>query len=480
MNELPTPLQETILATLCFNEKYGAAIAAQVIPEHFDGPYRDVATRVLAYRNKYGRAPGPVHLDDLFAEILTKASDHKAERLRRILLGLGELRDGLNARYAAEQVELFVRRQVLIEGIMSASDVIGRNRESEDNILEAERIIYEALNRAPTTMDGGLSLEDTMRGLSFLDKDRASLPLGIPQLDKLDAGPTKKQMLLYIAPKGSGKTWFCIHCGKQGLLHNERVLHITNEVSEEVVAARYYQMLFSLALRSSEEITRRKIILDDKGNIRKLKPELITPAYSLKSASARKRLREDIKKWGPRLSRIRIKEFPTGQLTLQQLNAYLDWLAQSQKFFPTMLIVDYPDLMALNPNDLRGSLNRTFVGLRGIAVKRDLAVVVPTQGGRRTIDAKETRSSDATEDISKVFTADIVMTYSSMPIEKEAGLGRLTLKHARASQSDVQVVLAQAYGIGQYCVQSTRFTSSYWELIANNKTQIDETSEVFS
>src|ERR1700691_1275248 len=102
IDDLPPSLQESILAALLFDERSGAAIAAQVRPAIFDEGYREIAEKALDYRRRYRKAPGRAHLDDLFGKLLQPG---RASRLRRLVFDLAELAaDGqFNAEYVRSQ-----------------------------------------------------------------------------------------------------------------------------------------------------------------------------------------------------------------------------------------------------------------------------------------------------------------------------------------------------------------------------------------
>ncbi len=169
--------------------------------------------------------------------------------------------------------------------------------------------------------------------------------------------------------------------------------------------------------------------------------------------------------WGTRLGRLVIKAFPSGTLTVSHLEAYLDYLEQEHKFQPNVLIVDYPDLMAQDAKNYRISLGRTFVDLRGMFVDRNIAGFCPTQGNRSSLRAEKVRSDMVSEDITKVNTADIVLTYSRTEEEEQRGLGRLYVAHARNARDGATVILTQSYATGQFVLDSALMQSAYWEIL---------------
>lgn len=88
---------------------------------------------------------------------------------------------------------------------------------------------------------------------------------------------------------------------------------------------------------------------------------------------------------------------------------------------------------------------------------------MPTQSGRAGIGAAKVASTNVSEDISKVFTADTVLTFSQTDAEGKLGLGRIRVDHARQAPKGMSVLLSQAYAIGQYVTESALLTQTYWD-----------------
>lgn len=461
-------LQLSVLAALCFDAGYGAAIASQVRPEHFDNLWRDFAARVLAYRKRYGKPPGENYLDDLAAQA-TVGKDSTLLK-KRLLPELLIEAEGLNAEYTATRVQDFVRRQVLKGAVLEAGSRFGQD--DEKLVVDIEGILHKALRFRQQTLDSGTFLNDPA-GLKFLDQQSEVIPLGIPELDKHRIGLTRKELLLYIGPKGTGKTWFCVHAGKQALLQRFKVVHISLEMSEDQIIGRYYQSLFGIAT-SSERYNKTTLEFDDLGRLSGFKTKLVKSREErLKSGERirldftqpgiKKYLREKMQGFGVRLANLVVKDFPTSSLTIDQLIGYLDYLEEVERFVPDVLIVDYPKLMKTDTRDLRISIGRNMEELRGIGGARNMAVLAPHQGTRSTIGSKRTRSKDAGEDISVVQTADTTLAYSRTEAEERLGLGRISVEHARKARGGNIILLSQSYETGQYVLNSALMSQAYWD-----------------
>jgi hypothetical protein len=452
---LTDALQESVLATLIFDDKHGAIISAQVRSEHFDDVYRDIAAETLKYRQQYKKAPGRTHLDDLISVTLSKKG--KDGRIKRILFGLAEMESGLNGEYIANEVQTFIRKQKIKRTILEAGQRYDQG--GPDMITEVETLFQTTLHARAETMDPGIFL-NSASVLSFLDEDESdrSVPFGIRPWDKLGIKLEAKELCLMIGPKGSGKTWFCVHAGKQGLLQGERVLHVTIENKQKSIAKRYMQSLFAVA-RNKVAVPITKLEIDRYGRFKGMEAGIeLMPEMSFTDTNIRKKLRAKIKAHGGRLGRLVVKDFPTGYLTIPILTAYLDFLESSHNFVPTMLIVDYLDLMRI-VGEYRFGIRANVEGLRGLFQARNLIGVCPTHGGRKTILAKKTTSKDVAEDISKVNAADKVITFSQTSEEKDRKLARLTLEHSRETEDDQTVIVSQNYATGQYVMDAALFPS---------------------
>lgn len=458
--KLTESLQEAILAALAFDQRWGSIIAGQVTPENFDGVYHEVASAVLNYRKKYSKPPGKVHLEDLFARAKLDPSDRKTHSLRRVLVDLSAQSESINGEYLTTRVQDFVAEQRLKATLLQANE---RYMQGGDSVVSDVQSLFDSFARSKATnLDAGIFLSDYAKSSAFTSRETDFYSLGIPELDRYNIGLSPKRMLLYIAPKNSGKSWICVHAGRQALVQGAKVLYVSLEMPKEEVLDRIYQNFFGLGT-TYESFARTYLEFDELSRFTGFKTRKSKPRLTFSDPDVKKFLKNKVKNWGARFGRLVIADFPSGTLTINQLRSYLDFLETVHKFIPNVLIIDYPDLFKLDTRDLRISLGRVFVDLRGLAGERNLALLTPTQSGRDSIGAKRVSSKNVTEDISKVFTADTVLTYSQTVEEHKLGLGRLIVEHARNAPKGSQILLSQAYGIGQYVTQSAAMNNAYWE-----------------
>lgn len=464
--KLTTNIQEGLVTLLCFNEEQGKIAAGILDTSLLEPPFDDLADRAIAYRKQYGKPPGIAHVDDLFDHILSDPKHKRLHLYQQILGGVVEHSKSINAPYILSRLNAFTREQHLKAAVIQAGE---RYQQGGPTLItDVELILHKALKLKQEPLDSGVFLLDKKRILGFLNHQVTSIALGIPELDRRGIGPVPGEMMAFMAAKGRGKTFFCIHAGVMALLQGKKVVHITLEMSEDRIMPRYLQRLFAVAKRNEEfEIT--KFVLDKKNTITDFARETQKPELYFADPRIDKKLARKMDEWGERFGRLVVKSFPSGMLTVGQLEAYLDGLEASHKFTPDVLIIDYPDLMSIDDRqDHRIALGRLYVELRGIFGARNVAGIVPIQTNRKGESARLVTSELIGEDYSKSQTADVVLTYNQTALERDLGLARIFVDKARGDEDKFSVLISQNYKTGQFCVQSAFMPhQTYWKMVKN-------------
>lgn len=477
-DRLGRSLQESVLTLLCFDDTVAQGVSGFLDPKLFEEPYRDIAARAIEYRRRYNKAPGKAHIDDLFDHVLNDPNNRNSRTYQRILAGLIEQSDGLNAEYVANRVGEFARRQNLKATVLRAGQ---RYQEGGDDVAdEVERILMGGIKLRLDSMDPGVVLTDKKRVLAALERTNDVWLTGIAELDRRTAGPSRKELHALMAPRGRGKSWWLIHMAVQVLLQASRVLHISLEMSEDVLLMRYMQHLFSIAKRDEEYL--QTFFERESSELRRLEGfrlQKMRPKAAFDDPKIGRYIGKNIDAWGTRLQRILIKAFPNSSLTIPKLESYLDSVEAIKKFVPDVIMVDYPKLMYLDPRDIRNSLGRTIEELRRIAQERNCAMMIVHQGNRESETTKLVRGSQASEDISILATADVLLTYTRTIDEKILNLARLFAEKVRNDEDQFMALIVQNYKIGQFCMDSTPFASNYWDLLKaeTGKEELDTADE---
>jgi|SRR5215469_171018 len=467
-DRLSGPLQESLLTALAYRGKEASIITSLLGVEHFESPYRDIVSRIIDYRVRNGEPPGVGHIDDLFDDILGDSNHKKYATTNRILVSMRELADHLNCGYVVSRVRDFARRQTLKSGILAASE---RWQEGGDTVVEdVEAILNDTLKDKPNNIDIGTHFTDIDRVFAYQEVEAHNyVQTHIPQLDRYEAVPRCGELMMFIAPPKRGKSWFCHHIGRASVIQGCKTLHITLENSEHVVNPRYLQSFFKLGKRMEEKKYTR-FDFDKEGNLQ-FKYRETKPNFLIDDRDLRSKLK--MNEIGFR--NLIVKQFPTGTLTVQQLDNYLDYLQAAINFIPHVVILDSPYLMKIPRTDYRLNLGQTVVELRGLAVKRNFALVATHQGNRESATARSTREGHVAEDYSIVATSDIVITYSQTARERRLQVARLYVSNSRKDIDQFTVLISQNYATGQFKLDSVLWQEKdYFEKIEAEAGKFDE------
>ncbi len=462
LGDLGTALQENIIVLLTFDKERAKIVRGVIDLSLFSGIYRELATQIYDYIDKFHEPPGD-HLADLLEDKLNSGKKRETRIYRDLLESIYEMQERINADYVMSQLTTFVKRQALRS---MASDLIkALQRDTEESLVEADELIQRVNVRKLTVFDPGIRLSDKVRALKFLENSEITFSTGIPELDKRKLGPMRKGLILYISRYKSGKSFWLTHLAKSVLMHRLKVLHVTLEMSDDKCAERYMQAFFAISKRKGKT-HRLKFKKDKLRRLTGFKEIEIRPRISLDDSDIYRKLEHKIEKFSKRiLKHIFVKEFPTGQLTSRELEAYLDSLEATERFIPDLLIVDYPDLMTLDPNNLRMSLDEVYKNLRGIAVQRNIAVAVVSQSHRAAAKSKRVGGENVAEHYGKVAHADCILTYSQTPAEKALGLARISVDGARYDEDGITIIISQSYGTAQYVIDSALMTDNYYDMV---------------
>jgi replicative DNA helicase len=399
-----------------------------------------IAKTALAYLKEYRDPPGS-QMDYLLEMEMIRGDDGRL--IRQTLDILEKQKDQVQPTFILNQLNRFVEIQTLSSSLQNAIESLGRGE-----LEEARKAIY---NSTVTEVESsGTWLHDAKKMLSWLDDEEDEFfSSGIGVLDRAKVIPARKTLIFLIGAAKKGKTWWLVHVGKSNLLYRHSVLHITLEVSEKVVARRYIQSMFALTKSQAREIRVpyfQKLETGTTIDFQTLQREGIP--------SQRSMVYNRLASMKGRYPRLLIKEFPTGALTTEQLDMFLDQLDKQENFRPDMILLDYPDLMKIDSAQMRIDTGRQFRDLRGIAVRRNAALVAVTQGNREADTAKIVDKKNVAEDWSKIGTADAVYTYSQTEAERALGLARFFVAAGRDEIDRFMVLISQSYAIGQFCIDS--------------------------
>lgn len=456
-------LQENILALLCFDDDACKTIRVAVgTPKLFESKiYREIAGAAIDFLDSY-KTPIKEHLADEMEAVLTGADRLVAQQYEKLIKQLYAEAPHINKAYVVSQLNKFVRLQHMKSALYASVQAA-----DEGDIERVETLWTTALKAQVTTFEGGVDLANVDQSLTYIDRAKTPIMIGVKVLDDQGIGLMPETVMMVQAPLKRGKSWFLCHIGKWALVQRKCVVHITLEMSEELTTQRYHQSLF-LITKHDSTVRVPKFSINRDGTMNDLTYEDIE-AMSYADENIRPQLANMIKRRASRWAPFRIKGFPSGSLTIDGLDAYLDGLERFEKIIPDVLIIDYAELMKLNAGkdgaQKRAAIGALFVDLRGLAQRRKCAVVTASQTNRAGINKTVSDETDTAEDISKGFTVDTIITYNQTKAEYELGLARLYVAAHRSGEGRQTALISQNYKSGQFCIDSVLVSNKHFEFV---------------
>lgn len=456
-------LQENLLTLLAHSDEHGKIVASLVDTSLFEGDYRVLAERCVDYWRTQKQAPKS-HVDDLIAEILDDEHNKRAPTFRRILVAMIELSESINAPYIISKLRAFIRLQKLKEAILKSAETL--NAQQEVAIESVEAIWHNLLREREVVIDQGIRLTAIDRVITALTITRDEFRTGIMGLDDRHVVPARGTVTLLLGGTGKGKSWFLVSVGKHAAFtDHKKVLHITLEMSEELVVQRYYQNLFSVPKRAASEIAITRFVHDKMERISGFKTIKIRPDFSLDSPLVLDEIGIRAEHLGTRFGNIYIKQFPTRSLTMTQLRGYLDLLELTEGFVPDMIILDYIGIVKTAASDTRISLIHQWQEFRGICVERNAAGVSVQQLSKEGFNSQMSMPTHVAEAWQLIGDTDTVITLSQTRAEEMLRLARLYVAKARSEQDKFALLITQAYSIGQFAIESMILDQRYFKIL---------------
>lgn len=418
--------------------------------------YREIYNRSLDYFARFEQAPNE-HIADLCEDLLK--DEEKGQFYKKILINIFSLKDSINKDFILSRLGEFTSKQNLKLAIVKAANLL-----QEEKTEEAWEVFSSNKKIPFTTFEQGLKLSELDKIFHHFDSEEEIIYTGIKILDNLGVCPAYKELFLLTGRSGEGKTWFLINCVKFALLQRKKILHLTLEMPEHKIGLRYLQSLFSLSTKEAKQIIPVLKKKED-GTLLNIDYEELQDNRNLKDLTVRKRIKEKLKKI--RTNDLIIKEFPENYLTFSGLEAFLENLEAFYNFIPNVLVVDYPDLMFVNPTNVRIETGHIYKQLHGLVKKRHLAGIIVSQANRVAEDVTLITRKHLSEDISKVHVVDNHLTFNRTIKEREKGLARLFVEKGRNGGDGNTILITQNYGLGQFCLDSILMTKQTQDLLAS-------------
>lgn len=376
-------IEKLIIKGILTDKRYMTLVTGVFVKEYFDDPTVSEAFRII---QKHFQEYNTIPEHSLIVNTEAKVSQ---EDIRDLL----EEVDGINFNIARnfealfENTNIFLKDKAVKRGILDSVDVI----EAGKDVIEIRQIIEDALCK-DLKIDLGLNyfgqLADRLKRILTCGQIR--IPTYYPQFDEFINGGFPPFTFSVIVAKIHGfKSNTLVNFATRQILNSHNVVLASMEMSQDAFAQRFDSIFTCLD---------------------------INRIYSIRSKT--KELMKGLKeiKQYPQRGELFIKDFPTGEGTVQDIRMYLRELI-IRDIKPSIVYVDYINLMkpSSNANDtmLYSKVKRIAEELRALSFEFEIPVVSVSQlnreGGFATFN--EVDFEFISESMGVPATADFMSIY---------------------------------------------------------------------
>jgi replicative DNA helicase len=411
--------QAKIAAMTMRDGRFISRVDGLIEPQYFEMlPHAQIVSLATEYYRNYRRLPAD---GKIYAQLLREAVAQRKinpEDLGNIVATMKILSDtDISDRdYVVDQVATFARHQAVIAAISESIQLVDKMDFS---------LIQKKMTKALNTGDQGeSSTYNYKEALSARTAERKEIAAGVRPPSGITTGYPAFDDCLYHGGWGigelsiimggakRGKTLALMQFGINAATHGKNVLYVTLEVSSKILGARMDSNISNSAFK------------DLKSNITLV--------------------HDKVKSWAERSGQFIIEEFPTGSLTVSGLRRIIErWKARSVQF--DMIIVDYADIMAperYTDNTMENSKS-VYVGLRGIAMEEQVALLTATQTNREGFKSSVAKAEHVADDFNKIRIGDVIISINANEQEMKDGEARLYFAASRNQAGDFSLRIKQ-------------------------------------
>jgi len=357
---------------------------------------------------------------------------------------MDDLLDKYESQYIIDDAELYIKAAQLrmsIDEIQLALD----NDEEESAMAVYSKIIMPEVQKS-----GVISFEDDLdKQREVLTKNQNFVIHFKEEVGQLVGPLYRGDFFTWVAPTGTGKSWWLMWSAKQCREQGLNVLFLSLEMQEDSVLKRFQQMYYRRTLHG-EEVTIPKFIQDEDDKYKVIQKKI--NAAKLESADVEK---SKLKTMGKH-PHGRLKIVCRAGINIGELKAILSELKYQGKFQPDVIVLDYADKMTTHRrvSSEREALGVICKDLRDLALSLNILLITASQTNRASWDKHFTREAIA-EDSRKLN--EVTGAIGIMSDKKDRDLGLLLLRLLKTRDGWYEhrdVYCATSFNIGQPNLQS--------------------------
>ena len=410
------------------------------------GACRTVAQWVWEYFSKTGEAPKEA-MTDVYMAHYAELQDADAALIRDFLSALSNEWAPTNVDLSTEMALRFFRIQAATQLSEALADAV-----KTGDPATAEKTVAEYV-KPETHKAESIDMMDSPSAGTISDafNEEAEILFGFPEvLGKVIGGVSREDFMAFLAPPKRGKTWWLIATAVLAYLQGQQVLFISLEMRKQQVVRRFWQFISGRSRRGEKAPWPRFV---DRGNGEYEVEDAEKKTTQVDTSLAAIQKIQHQFGMASRGGALKVRTYPTGSLSIAGLKTELKNLEVYEHFCPTVIVVDYADVMDHGKPvaQERDRINNTWLSLRGLAMDRKCAVVTASQSGRQTVDGtRDAHGSDVAEDIRKLAHVTKMVALNQTQDEAARGIYRLACEAERdGAKCFDQAVCTSCLAIGR-------------------------------
>lgn len=437
IHEEPSNNQLLCLCAMASDTRFTSEIGFQIPQSAYEDDWaRLLATWICEYTRAYNSSP----MENLVRFAREKARVIQDEDTRDSVISFsrnvvkyyeGHKELFSNTKYIRDTVLAWVKERnltVLATNLQNALD--------EGNTLRAE----EALTKYATVKQLEFTsidmLHDANGIIDAYEEERGELFQFPEALGQMMGPLARGDLMLVLGESGTGKSWFALQLAMDAVKNGLSVLYVNLENADSQMIRRIYANMQGRPKSEMDCMLPYFESLgidydDDDASKGEQKYRIAYRKTHLAPPSTRK---EDVTAFLRKMrmntngGRFLLETYAPNVLSCRDLEHLLDNYRDYRNFIPDVLIVDYVDLLRPeNPrDDKRNRIDSVCLGLRRIALDRDILVVTPQQSNRSGF-GRDVSKANVAENIGNVAHAALIIGLNHNEQEKEQGITRVKI-----------------------------------------------------
>jgi len=441
--------EDKIITALVVSKEFLSQARTIIDVELIPSPhFKQIAKWCLHYFEKYNKAPGEniVNIYNRWSD-KGKARDEDMEAVSDVLESLSgkyEQDESLNVPYLTDLASSLFNTRRMSKLAEEVSHLLEEGEEkSAQELITGFRAVAGVHNLGVKPL-----AEKDFWERTYAASQEPLITWGNKDADYFFGEAFCRDSLVGIlAPEKRGKTQWCIEFAMRAVAQRRKVvLFEVGDMSEAQIGKRIGSRLSSRPQSKKHlgtiKVPKKIKIIDKNIKVRYRKIKCDKIASKASSYKANKKFN---RAHGISPENFRLSIQPNSSVNVADLVSMLDQWELEDGFIPDVIIIDYPDILAPEPNTSnlhrRDQTDVTWKALRSLSQAKHCLVIAPTQADAASYNQEVLTQSNFSEDKRKGAHVTGLLGLNQNPLEKDLGVMRLNWIYLREGTQSLNTFL---------------------------------------